>query len=178
MAGEFGAAMKSNTKKRMPHAELEAHIRDLMGRVRMGVLSTNNGEESRGTPLEYFVDGMTIYISPDPGIKLRNLGIKPDACLSVCNALNPEWETDWDKVWGLQISGTATIFEHGSPEWEHGRDIIKVDGWMRALGQSINKIPPSVRVIRIPISRVELTEWALLKRGYSYRQLWQRGDNP
>lgn len=178
MAGELGAALRSNTKKKMPRAELEAHIKDLMGRVRMGVLCTNNGQESRGTPLEYFVDGMTIYISPDPGIKLRNLGIKPHACLCVTNALNPKWETDWDKVWGLQISGTATVYQSGCPEWEHGREVIKVDSWMRALGQDTNKIPPSVRVIRMPISRVELTEWALLKQGYSYRQLWTPGSDP
>lgn len=176
MAGEFGVALKNNTKKQMPREELEALIKKHMSSVRMGMLSTTNNVETRATPLEYFVEDMTIYISPDPGTKLRNLKVNQNACLSVCNILNPEWEKDWDKVWGLQITGTATVYEYGCPEWEHGSEVIKVDAWMRALGATDTRLPPKAKVIRIPISKINLTEYSLLLRGYTFRQVW-RPDN-
>ena len=172
MSGEFGAALAKNTKKKMPQAELEAYIRNLLGQVRIAVLSTTNGEKPRATPLEYFMDGMTIYISPDNGVKMKNIRVNPNVSLAVCNALKVDWEKQWDKVWGMQITGLAEVFEHGCPEWERAREIIDVSSYLRALGLKETRIGTTRTVLRIPIRKVELWDDSLLHKGYTYRQVW------
>ena len=173
MAGEIKAALDKNTKKKMPRAAMEAHIQKLFQQVRMASLSTTDGKKPRATPLEYFVDGMTIFISPDPGVKMRNIRVNQNVSLSITNATRIDWEKQWDKVWAMQITGTAEVIVHGNPEWDHGRDVIDVASFQRALGMSATGISPKRTVLRIPISKVELWDYALLHQGYTYRQVWQ-----
>ncbi len=173
MAGELKAALDKNTKKKMPRASLERHIAGLFRQVRMASLSTTDGKKPRATPLEYFVDGMTIFISPDAGVKMRNIKVNQNVSLSVSNAIRINWEKQWDKVWAMQITGTAEVLLHGSPEWDRGRDVIDVASYRRALGMSDDKISPKRKVLKIPISKIELWDNALLHQGYTYRQVWQ-----
>jgi hypothetical protein len=173
VAGELKLALDKNTKKMMPPALLRAHIAGLFKKARVGTLCTTNGQIPRGTPLEYFADGMDLYIATQYGVKLRNLKSNGNVSLSITNAVKVNWEKKWDKVWGMQVTGTCEVFGHGSPGWQRGYEVIDYGTFLKALGMSGSSIAPSSRVLKVTIKKIELFDYALLHRGYSYRQLWR-----
>jgi hypothetical protein len=177
MAGELRVALDNNTKKRMPPELLKSRISKLFEKVRMCTLCTTNGRLPRATPLEFFVDDMDMYIGTLGGTKSRNLKVNGNVSVSVSNAVKVNWEKSWDKVWGMQITGYGEIFECGSPEWKLGRDVIDYGSFMRALGMSGSSITNESHVLKVSISRIELFDYSMLKRGYTYRQVWKPASN-
>lgn len=173
MAGELKAALDNNTKKKMPPALLRKHIQQLFKKATMCVICTTNGLLPRATPLEFYPDGMDLYIATQAGTKVKNLRVNKHVSLSVTNAVKVDWMKQWDKVWGMQITGIGEMFEYGSPEWQKGCDVIDYGTFMEALGISGPSIGPSSRVIRITISKLELFDYALLNKGYTYKQVWE-----
>ena len=76
MSGELGKALAKKVTRKMSREQLEEYIANTLKKVKMCALVTSKGDIPRGTPLEYFSDGLTLYISPDPGTKTKNLKVR------------------------------------------------------------------------------------------------------
>jgi len=172
MSGELGKLMARNITKEMPRAQLEKHIASILKTLTMCTLVTSRNDIPRGTPLEFFSDGLTLYISPDPGTKVENIKVNPNVAVSIYNNVHPDWENEWQTVWGLQIKGKGELFAEGTPEYERGRKVINFESFLRALGMDPNEFPKGRQVLRVTPSEIVLFELGLLTSGFSPRQFW------
>jgi len=69
------------------------------------VLATSYGDEPRATPLEFFNEGLTIYIFGEPGGKIANIKRNPKVCAAIY-----EQPLDHSKTQrSLQIWGKAEL---------------------------------------------------------------------
>ena len=173
MSGEMGKALAKNIKTRMPREQLEEYLGNLFKQVRMCTLVTSRDDVPRGTPLEYFADGLILYCSPDPGIKTRNLKTNTNVSVSICNTLHPDWETEWETVWGVQVTGKGETFEDGAPEHTRGIEVIDFKGFLRALGMDDSKLPEGRKILKITPSKIELTDFSLIAKGFATKQVWE-----
>lgn len=176
MSGEMGKALAKNIKTKMPKDQLEEYLGKLFGQVRMATLVTSRDDVPRGTPLEYFADGLTLYCSPDPGIKTRNLRTNTNISVSICNTLHPDWETEWETVWGVQFTGTGEMFEDGDPGHTRGAKVIEFKGFLRALGMDDSKLPEGRKILKMTPSKIELTDFSLPNKGFAPKQVWQANE--
>jgi len=173
MSGELGKLMAQNITTEMPREQLEEHLANNLKTLTMCSLITSRDDIPRGTPLEYFSDGLTLYISPDPGTKVENLQVNPNCAVSIYNNVHPDWENEWQKVWGLQIKGKGELFEEGAPEYASGRKVIHFESFLRALGMDPNEWPKGRKILRVTPSEIVLFELGLLAKGFSARQTWK-----
>lgn len=173
MSGEMGKALAQKVTRKIPRQQLEEHLANTLNKVTMCTLATSKGDIPRGTPLEYFSDGLTLYISPDPGTKTKNLKVNPNVSVSIYNNVYPDWENDWWTVWGLQISGKGELFEEGDPEHARGQEVIHFESFFRALGRDNTKLPKGRKILKVTPSKIELLEFSLIAKGFAHRQVWQ-----
>jgi hypothetical protein len=172
MSGELGKALRKGITAEMPRAQLEQHIISLLKTQTMSTLSTCRDNVPRGTPLEYFVDGLTLWCVPDAGVKVENLKVNPRISLSVYNVTHPDWDKCWEQYWGIQLTGKGELFKAGSPEYEKGLSVIHFEDFMTALGQPAGKRPAIKLVLRITPTEIILKHAALIARGYARKQTW------
>jgi len=173
MSGEFGKALEQKVTTKMAREELETYLTEVLTRVAMCTLSTTSGDVPRGTPLEFFSDGLTLYMTPDPGTKVKNLKANPNLSVSVYDNPAPAWETDWKTTWGLQITGRGELIKDGHPDYDHGREVIKFDAFLRALGREDIGLSRSRYLLKVVPTKIELLEFGLITRGYAFRQVWR-----
>jgi len=177
MSTEFGESLAKRVSTKMSREALEAHIKSRMSRVTMCVLSTSKDDVPRGTPMEAFADGFTFYVMPDPGIKRVNIKANSNVSISIFENVAPKWEIDWKEAWGLQISGKGEMLEYGQPGWAEGLKAMKVDSFLRALGNHEGRNSLRNAIIRVIPDRIELTEWGFPAKGYARKQVWKpEGD--
>jgi hypothetical protein len=72
-------------------------------------LATCRDNEPRSTPLEYFNNGLTVYVLSEGGGKFANLKVNPKISYSICDPYNPV--EDMMGSIGLQVWGTASTFK-------------------------------------------------------------------
>lgn len=173
MSGELGKALAQKVTRKMSREQLEEHIANTLKKVKMCTLVTSKGDIPRGTPLEYFSDGLTLYIAPDPGTKTKNLKVNSNVSVSIYNNVYPDWENDWRILWGLQITGKGKLLEEGDPEHERGRGVIDFEGFFRALGRDETKLPKERKILKVTPSKIELLEFGLMDKGFAHRQVWR-----
>jgi len=158
VSGELGKLMAQNIRTEMPREQLEAHIAGMLKTLTMCTLVTSKDDVPRGTPLEYFSDRLTLYISPDPGTKVENIKANPNVAVSIYNNVHPDWENEWQKVWGLQISGRGELYDEGAPEYTYGREIINFESFLRALGLDPKEWPKGRKILKVTPSKISLFE--------------------
>lgn len=173
MAGELGKAIAQKITKKMTREQLEKHVKSKLKTQTMCTLITSKGDIPRGTPLEYFPDGLTLYIWPDPGTKVKNLRVNPNVSVSICNVIHPDWENNWQTVWGLQITGKGELFEDGHPEHTRGIEVTDFESFFRALGWGGNEILKKRKALKVTPSKIELLEFGLITEGFAFRQVWR-----
>ena len=173
MSGELGKLMAQKITTEMSREQFEEHVANILKKLTMCTLITSRDDIPRGTPLEYFSDGLTLYISPDPGTKVENLKVNPNVAVSIYNNVHPDWENEWQGVWGLQISGRGELFEEGAPEYAHGQKVINFESFLRALGMDPNKWPKGRKILKVTPGTIVLFELGLLAKGFAARQSWQ-----
>jgi hypothetical protein len=172
MNGDLGKALAKMVTAEMPRDKLEDYIISLLQSQTMCTLCTCSNNLPRGTPLEYFPDGLVLYCSPDPGIKISNLKANQNVSIAIYNVLEPDWENGWNKVWGMQVTGRGALYEPGSREYNRGLQVIRWQSFMRALGRPIDKPPPVKHVLKVTPSKIEVRNTALIDMGFSRRQNW------
>jgi hypothetical protein len=173
MSGEFGKALEQKVTTKMQKQDLEAYLIEILTRVAMCTLSTCSGDVPRGTPLEFFSDGLTLYITPDPGTKVKNIRANPNVSISVFDNPSPAWETDWKTTWGLQITGRGELLKDGDPEYDHARGVIHFEPFLRALGREEIGLSRGRYMLKVVPTKIELLEFGLITRGYAFRQVWK-----
>ncbi|MFC2020081.1 pyridoxamine 5'-phosphate oxidase family protein [Chloroflexota bacterium] len=177
MSGELGKALAQKITRKMPRKKLEEHIARMLKKVTMCTLVTSSGDIPRGTPLEYFSDWLTLYMSPDPGKKTKNLGVNPNVSISIYNDVYPNWEKDWQTVWGLQITGRGELLSDGDPEYACGREVINFKSFYRALGIDGNILSRKRKILKVTPGKIELLQFGLINKGFASRQVWRGKDN-
>ncbi len=173
MSEELGQLMAQNITTEMSREQFEEHVANILKKLTMCTLITSRDDIPRGTPLEYFSDGLTLYISPDPGTKVENMQANTNVAVSIYNSVHPDWENEWQTVWGLQITGKGELFEEGDPEYARGRKVINFESFLRALDRDPNEWPKGRKVLKVTPSKIALFELGLLTKGFSPRQVWQ-----
>jgi len=174
MSGELGKALAQKLNKEMPREQLEEHIASTLKTVRMCTLVTTKDDIPRATPLEYFSEGLTIYMSPDRGTKTRNIEANPNISISIYNILFPDWENAWEGLWGMQITGKGELLKEGDPGYAHAWEVIDFASYVRALG--LKEVPKDSLALRVPPSKIELLDWRLIAKGFHPQQVWQPKD--
>ena len=172
MSGELGKAIAKKVTTKMPREQLEQYMADALKKIRMCTLVTSKDDIPRGTPLEYFSDGLTLYIGPSPGAKTKNLKVNPNISVSIYNNLLPEWESDWQTVWGMQIMGVGRMLKEDDTEYEHGRRLFRFEGYFRALGKDYTEVPKGSPILKVTPSKIQLLEYGLIAKGFAPRQVW------
>ena len=173
MSGELGKALAKKVTRKMSREQLEEHIANLLKKLTMCTLVTSKGDIPRGTPLEFFADGLMLYISPDPGTKTKNLKVNPNVSVSIYNNVYPDWESEWETVWGLQITGKGKLFEDGASEHARAQEVINFESFFRALGREDKQLPKGRKILKVTPSKIELLEFRLINQGFARRQVWR-----
>ena len=73
------------------------------------VLCTVHDSLPRATPIDFFVDGMILWLAGEPGLKIRNIRSNPKVAVGV---YHPVDHSQLNR--SLQISGTATLITFAS----------------------------------------------------------------
>jgi nitroimidazol reductase NimA-like FMN-containing flavoprotein (pyridoxamine 5'-phosphate oxidase superfamily) len=155
--------------KKLPREQLEDRIQKLMGSLNMCVLSTFGANGPMASPIEYYMDGLDVYILPDPGTpKLKAMQKDPRTSLAVHQPYH-----GWHSACGAQFFGRAEIIEPHAPGWDHGMKIFRWHEWMSDLGMDAST-PFERQVVKIVPDKILYTETWLWKQGYSAKQRWSR----
>jgi hypothetical protein len=120
------------------------------------VLATCGRGKPRATPVEYFPDGLTLYVLTEGGRKLENIQENPEVSVAVSTA----W-LGWERSKGVQVSGRAVVGEAGSKIFREG-----VRAFRRRPGRAKASVPDVLKVIKIIPYEVEYLDLTLKSRGY------------
>jgi hypothetical protein len=96
-------------------AEFEKVLVDYIARHNVLHLATGGPGGPRSTTLEYFHDGLTLYIASEGGGKIANIKADPRVSFTIADPYAPQ--EDFFGAAGLQGWGTATVFRrHDEPQ--------------------------------------------------------------
>ncbi|MFW2405455.1 MAG: pyridoxamine 5'-phosphate oxidase family protein [Gammaproteobacteria bacterium] len=155
----------------LPREQLEDRIQQLISSLNMCVLATHGSNGPIASPIEYYAEGLDIYILPDPGTpKLRAMESDPRISYAVHHAYH-----GWHTARGAQVFGKAEIIEPHAPGWEHGMKVFRWHEWVTDLGMDASQ-PFERQVVKIVPDRILYTETWLWKLGFGAKQVWKRGD--
>ena len=158
-------------EKELPREQLEDRVQRLLGSTNMCVLATCGENGPIASPIEYWADGLDLYMLPDPGTpKLKAMQADPRVSVAVCDAYH-----GWHSARGVQYFGRAEIIEPHAPGWEHGMNVFRWKPWMEDLGMDTSQ-PFERQVAKIVPDRILYTETWLWKNGYHAKQWWRRQD--
>ena len=158
-------------EKELPREQLEDRVQRLLGSTNMCVLATCGDSGPIASPIEYWADGLDLYMLPDPGTpKLKAMQEDPRVSVAVCDDYH-----GWHSARGVQYFGRAEIIEPHAPGWEHGMNVFRWKPWMEDLGMDTSQ-PFERQVAKIVPDRILYTETWLWKHGYRAKQCWQRQE--
>jgi len=174
MSTEFGELVAKNYTAKLPDEEVRELISNFFKEQAMCTLVTCKENVPRATPLECFAEGMTLYISADPGTKVENIKANPMVAIAMCNQIHPDWSGDnWKAHKSIQLVGEATLLDPDDPEnLRVKKEVIKWQAFVAALGWDTSK-PGKGWVIKVEPKKIEYSESALMVEGYSSKQVWQ-----
>ena len=87
---------------------LERVVAGYLGRHNVLHLATFSGSEVRSTALEYFNDGLTVFVLSEGGGKIANIMAHPQVSYTIADPYNPA--EDFFGAAGLQVWGSASVF--------------------------------------------------------------------
>lgn len=156
---------------KLPREELEDRIQQFLGSTNICVLATCGPQGPIASPIEYWADGLDLYMLPDPGTpKVAAIARDPRVSAAVTAGYH-----GWHSARGVQIFGTGEILEPHAPGWKHGMEVFRWYEWMHDLGMDTSK-PFERQVLRVKPERILYTETWLWKRGFAAKQRWRRED--
>jgi hypothetical protein len=150
--------------------EFEKVIIDYINSHNVLNLATCRDNEARCTTLEYFNNGLTVYIFSEGGGKILNLKANP----KVSYTINDPYDTakDYLGAVGLQVWGTASVFKrHDDPA--RAEAIHRYSRNSEALKkQGLEQMAASVNFNIITIEPVKM-RYLDLRKGYR-NVVWQK----
>jgi hypothetical protein len=174
MSTEFGEVVAKKLTKQLPKEEIGELISNFFKEQAMCTIATCKENIPRATPLECFAEGLTLYISADPGTKVENVKANQMVAIAMCNQIHPDWSGDnWKAHKSIQLVGKATLLEPNDPEnLRAKKEVIKWQAFVAALGWDTSE-PRRGWVIKVEPKRIEYFEMALMLRGYAGKQIWE-----
>jgi nitroimidazol reductase NimA-like FMN-containing flavoprotein (pyridoxamine 5'-phosphate oxidase superfamily) len=141
----------------------------------MCVLATCGKEAPRASPVEYYSEGVTLYMTFDPGVKVENLKVNPRISIGVCNSIKPEWKNgvDWALVKSAQITGKVKFLVEGTPAFEHALKVYKYWIFAEACGLDPKQMVTGRIYVMVETEKVEYMEFNLKSLGFGSRQIWE-----
>ena len=93
-------------QKVLPREQVQDRIEQLLASTNMCVVATvTKGGQPMASPIEYYADGLDIYMLPDPGTpKLKAMQRDPRVCVAVHGAYH-----GWHSAHGAQLFGRAQM---------------------------------------------------------------------
>jgi nitroimidazol reductase NimA-like FMN-containing flavoprotein (pyridoxamine 5'-phosphate oxidase superfamily) len=155
--------------KQIPRADLTSRIEHFLATHWMGVLCTQGKDGPIGSPVEFYADGTTVYLLPQPNSpKLKAMQRNPRVCFAVHGE-----NSGWASVRGAQLFADVEILAPGTPEHEAGMAIYRWQPSAVQLGNSLAH-PPPLQLAKIDPYRIVYTEQWLRKDGFGPRQIWHK----
>lgn len=173
---EFGRLRTSGLEAQLPRAELERQIAEFLRMVNVCVLATCLDDVPRATPIEFYANGLTIYVAASRGTKLPNMESNARVSVAVCSRTHTDW-TDWHDVTAAQITGEPELLRYEERPADY-REALRVYDWRkyrRALGIAEQE-PRKTTFVRIRPLRIEFRDLALMRKGYAVVQVWESGS--
>ena len=159
------------TTKPLPREQLENRIQRVLTFTNLGMLGTLGLNGPIVSPLEFYADGLSIYIFPQPGSpKLKAMERDPRVSFAVANPM-----AGWVCANGAQLFGKAALLEPGTKEWEYGMTIFRWQSSAAEINTGFDA-PPQGTLMRLDPDRIVYTEHFLRKDGYGPRQIWRRDE--
>ena len=160
------ALVQAKVTKQMSKDELERRIAVFIKSHNMCVLCTAKDNIPRATPIEYWADGTTLYITADPGTKRENIKANPRVSVGIHDLL-----IGILSIKGMQITGEATLLTDDNPEYDEALIMRRRE----RVGQEIGEYKPrrGGTVIKVESKKIEYIDIALKLDGYHYRCVWE-----
>lgn len=156
-------------KTPLPRPRLEDRIERVLTITNIGVLATLGKNGPIASPVEFYADGLSLYVFPQPNSpKLKAMQRDPRVCFTVMNPM-----AGWACTMGAQLFGKAKLLEVDSPEWVRGMQIFKWPASSFEIGRPLDE-PPRGLLMRLDPERIVYTEHFLRKEGFAPRQIWLR----
>ncbi len=174
MSTELAQLVAKKYTAKLPDDELKGSICNFLKEQTMCTLATCKEDEPRATPLEYFSEGTTLYIAPDPGNKIVNIAANPRISVGIFNDVNPDWPGGaWKRIKGVQITGEATLLTPDDPEYAHAMKVYNWEPFLKARGRTRDDVPKPDNMIKVEAKKIEYSESALMLKGYARKQVWE-----
>jgi nitroimidazol reductase NimA-like FMN-containing flavoprotein (pyridoxamine 5'-phosphate oxidase superfamily) len=169
---EFGRLRGAGIKRQLPRLERANRIAAYLREGNVCVLATCLNDQPRATPIEYYSDGLTIYIAASRGTKVPNLEANPRVSVAIYSTPYTDW-TDWYQVRGLQITATPELlrFNERPEAYVAALQIYDWRKYRRALGKA-DEEPRKTTVVKLTPTRIEFRDLGLLREGYAVLQTW------
>ena len=175
MTASFAELRNQNITKQLPANELKQRVTDFLKSQNVCILCTSKGDVPRATPIEYYSEGTAVYILAGQGTKMENIKANPRVSIGIYSTPYTDW-TDWYKVIGVQITGSAKLLNEGEPGYA---DAFKVYEWQlyaKARGWDLNNPQKGGTIIKVDARKIEYRELALMAEGYSATQVWENPE--
>jgi uncharacterized protein YhbP (UPF0306 family) len=174
MTTELAQLVAKKYSAKLPDDELKERICNFLKEQTMCTLATCKDDVPRATPLEYFSEGTTLYIAPDPGTKIVNIAANSRISVGIFNDVNPDWPGGaWKRIKGVQITGEATLLTPDNPEYAHAMKVYNWEPFLEALGRTRDDVPKPEKMIKVESKKIEYSENALMLKGYARKQVWE-----
>jgi len=174
MSSELGELVAKKYTVKLPEDKLKERILKFLKEQTMCTIATCKENVPRATSLEYFSEGTTLYMAPDPGTKLVNIAANPRISVSIFNDVDPDWPAgDWKRTKGVQITGDATLLTPDDPEYAHAMKVYNWEPFLKALGRTKDDAPKPEKMIKVEARKIEYREGALMLEGYASAQVWE-----
>lgn len=145
--------------KEITQKELEKVITEFLQKHSSCIIATCSDSMPRASTVEYFPQGLTVYILTEGGRKLENINKNPQVSIAISDSF-----TDWESLRGVQITGAAQIGTKGSDIFNEGLQAYK-----RRRGLRKASVPDFMKVVRIIPIQLEYIDSRLEKKGYQLK---------
>lgn len=143
----------------MPHDKLKNYLEKFLLRHNTCTLCTGHNNEVRATPIEYLYFNEALYFFTEGGEKFAHILVNPHVSVAVYDNY-----AGFQKLGGLQISGTAEIICSGSKEY------IKVASVKGLDTAKLKKLPVALNMIKVNLNSCEVLSSEIGRDGYEVRQ--------
>lgn len=122
-------------------------------------LATGCGNFVRCTPIEYNYKNEKFWMFSEGGLKYHALEKNKNVCLAIYDSY-----AGFDKLGGMQVTGTAKLIEPWSKEY---LDLLKLK---KIAAEALKKLPHTMNLIQITPIRIDFLWSGFRKLGFDSRQ--------
>jgi nitroimidazol reductase NimA-like FMN-containing flavoprotein (pyridoxamine 5'-phosphate oxidase superfamily) len=136
------------------------------------ILCTSKGDVPRATPIEYYSEGTNVYVFVAHGTKVENIKANRKVSIGIYNTPYTDW-TDWYKVIGVQLTGSATLLSEDTPEFNEALKVYEWQRYAKAMALDLSNPPRGGTIIKVEAIKIEYRELSLMAEGFSPTQVWE-----